>query len=1499
MEQIRLHRSIRGFVLKLAMILSSVVLWDTHNASADTVPVLLRAREVAFYLPSYGLLGDAAKAWAGYRVTFSHAATSLENVQPLALYSGYDVIVGTSALTWDEVFSVTPNPLLADPVVVSVDGYGEVVQLPVVDGLSYYYGQMSFNAFGDNSNQPVLPASPAYRLDKSFNRRAAQFGLAPLTWLDRLGASPLAAFLGGKVNIATGGEEFERSYLSVTGVRDINFTLQYSSIAGRYFSNRAPARGWEYSLECSISFPASDLAIVRFGQFYFVKFEYLSGAWHCLNTETRDAALQTYTNGTAFLSYADGRALSFAADGTLTADADQLGNEVQYTYASGRLYRATDAVTSKFIEFGYDTSGKLETITDNASRQVALTYDTAGDLATITDARGKVTTYGYDSHHQVTDVWDHDSNLITHNVYNTAGQITQQTDARGHAWNIAYTSITNGSQATVTDRNSKVHVYTFDADRNLTSYENPNAEVTSYEVGSHGQVTKITLPSSREIDIDYSTSGDIESIGSPSYLITSTSYLSTGLPSTVTAGGRTLQISRDSAGIQSGLIQPNGITSTLGRNSLGQVNSVTATDGSSLAITYDDDMPETFTTGAGQTVQVGYDGLGRMNAMTLAGTYAYSEDLDENGNVLSIDGPGSTEATFTYDSRSRPATAELPDGRTYVYGFDGNHNLTTVTDALSRVTTYAYDNEDRLTGVTLPGNRTWQIVRDDSGRVDHIESPEGATTSYTYDEDGNVLSVTKPDLSVTSWTYDSDGLPESETNPLENSFTITRTSAGEIDTLTTPESRIFDYDYDSLGQLSKATLPSTKYSLVTTNYATRASVTADRGGRNTTVTHDIDGRIDSITNAIGTTDFTFGTNGLLSTIELPSTKEFGYGYDTRGFLHTVTTGTQTITIDRDNAGRVEQAAIGTTTVHRGYDAIGRRTSYTDTAGNVVGYGYNTAGDMETLTYPDNTTVTYGYNDDGQITTVTDWASRVTSIGRDGLGRPTTIEYPNGVVTTYTYTPDGKVDTITTRSSSDAVLAWRDVGYSNDGRLFTEDGSNLPSALPDTATFTFTGANQLEKVNGTNVTHDADGNLTAGPIGLSPPLSTASFTYDAWNRLSTAGGVSSSYDPEGRRVAYTTSAGTTGLVFDTLPLLDRVLAKVAPDESVTKYVYADFGLLYEDSAAGGFKAYHYDTRGSTIAITDEDEEVIDTFSYGPFGEPIDRTGTTDTPFRFDGQFGVQTDPNGLLCMRARFYHPQLRRFVSQDSFLGNPGDPLSLNRYAFVNGDPVSLVDPTGFFAQDYSDGLAGGALIGDFYEPQNFGQGLGQFVGELGVSLVPAAGQAADVRDLAAAFNSVDSNGLSFSTGAGVVVGGVAFIPVIGDGAKGLLKAGRALFGESSAVAAKSIGYHATHADIAPLILENGFRPGTAPGRLGSGGTYVNSSPEGAIAEFQYHNPGVTPSVLKVEYNPGINASTSVAPNNYVNTLPFYKVDSISAPSLRLPGTTNTNVLNGSLTITQ
>ena len=120
-----------------------------------------------------------------------------------------------------------------------------------------------------------------------------------------------------------------------------------------------------------------------------------------------------------------------------------------------------------------------------------------------------------------------------------------------------------------------------------------------------------------------------------------------------------------------------------------------------------------------------------------------------------------------------------------------------------------------------------------------------------------------------------------------------------------------------------------------------------------------------------------------------------------------------------------------------------------------------------------------------------------------------------------------------------------------------------------------------------------------------------------------------------------------------------------------------GLIGEETS-GSFKTYHFDYRGSTVAITNASGTVTDTFEYDAYGKLKSRTGTTKTPFLYNGRDGVITeDDTGLIYMRARYYSPTLRRFVNADKVHGDITNALTLNRYSFVNGNPAVNVDPLG------------------------------------------------------------------------------------------------------------------------------------------------------------------------------------------------------------------------------
>lgn len=134
------------------------------------------------------------------------------------------------------------------------------------------------------------------------------------------------------------------------------------------------------------------------------------------------------------------------------------------------------------------------------------------------------------------------------------------------------------------------------------------------------------------------------------------------------------------------------------------------------------------------------------------------------------------------------------------------------------------------------------------------------------------------------------------------------------------------------------------------------------------------------------------------------------------------------------------------------------------------------------------------------------------------------------------------------------------------------------------------------------------------------------------------------------------------------LLVRTVGRVT-----TKYVY---GLcLIGEECGGKFKTYHFDYRGSTVAITDQNGAVTDTFEYETYGRLILRTGYTDTPFLYNGRDGVMSGANGLYYMRARYYSPELKRFINADVVAGDISNTITFNRYAYANGNPVSYIDP--------------------------------------------------------------------------------------------------------------------------------------------------------------------------------------------------------------------------------
>ncbi len=220
------------------------------------------------------------------------------------------------------------------------------------------------------------------------------------------------------------------------------------------------------------------------------------------------------------------------------------------------------------------------------------------------------------------------------------------------------------------------------------------------------------------------------------------------------------------------------------------------------------------------------------------------------------------------------------------------------------------------------------------------------------------------------------------------------------------------------------------------------------------------------------------------------------------------------------------------------------------------------------------------------------------------------------------------------------------------------------------TRTYNATNQLTNdgaptpVGGNTLTYDANGNLTSD--------GTNTYTWDRANRLKSLGTTTYSYDGLGNRVSQTVSNTVTNYLLDLQPGLTKVLAATT-GINTDHYIHAPRGL-HAQSDGTNWQYITQDGLGSVRSLIDSTLNVSSAQNYAPYGEPFGTVGNFNTPFAFTGE---QTDSNGQVYLRARYYDPSIGVFNSLDPYEGTMGRPMSLNGYSWVEGNPVLNVDPNG------------------------------------------------------------------------------------------------------------------------------------------------------------------------------------------------------------------------------
>ncbi|HEY0777960.1 MAG TPA: RHS repeat-associated core domain-containing protein [Gemmatirosa sp.] len=978
-----------------------------------------------------------------------------------------------------------------------------------------------------------------------------------------------------------------------------------------------------------------------------------------------DFSTVTYNSGSNQLTrtWPDGHAIAFNSDGRTAWVADRLGNRTTFGYAS--------------TSWGTGSGTVLRSVTDPSGHAVTFTWRgepgypstesplwKRGTPYTLGDGLGRTAYYGVDTTNSLGVVMDPDGQAAFHASYYGAHLLWQWQDRRGAA-----------------------RQYTYDGWGTVGVFHSPPGARSS---GDASRVVTYAAPWTWAVLWGQSTGG---TLANPAPALPSSQPRTT----TTDAAGHVTRYHQDGWGAADRVEAPGGVVTTATRDHNGHVTQTVDARGNSTTYTWDWHVPSlldsVYTTATAVGTAYGYT--------TVNGAYL-PQQVRVNGNVMET-------LTYSGGRLATDATAGVASPTTYDYTGQSATDLrpAKVTDPRGHVTTYAYATGglQNTSAVTTPLGTT-STGYDAYGRVGLTVSPAGDTTTVQYDLMNRPTQVIDGNHHTTTTAYDALyartvtdaanqqyrdsvsalGVPFFSYDPGGHATATTYDTAGRVAMTTNRRGQWVEFGYDAtLGTLTSRTTgdgytatygtDSVAHLRWASNWDGIDSVFTDAQGRDTLAVHHIanlSGRYtvrsqyDSLGRRVHVTTGSSAT---------PSYGDVMYAYDAAGGLASVTDGGATTTWGYDNeelpttvtwpngvtVTNAYNAAHGLASRHYSQGAVdaafGRVFSYDN--GLRVTSRFNSGQTTERR---------YTYDHAGQLTGMQDWQTQ-----------PGQCTYNSSPATGTQIAGDGPVQQTCSGSSTSPVTSLQP---------FAWDAVGNP-VRSDVAVAANTG-NELTTANGQQLGYDADGNLTTRTVNG------AVVQQLTWNSLGqlvqvissvsyVAGGptVTFGYDGWGRRVRKTVTAnGTTTTTYFVWDGADLIADVNASGGFQARYTYVPGGpdqLFSVLATPSGASAQRYYVAGEStvgvLGLVDAQGAVQAQYTYQPFGAGASAqeslAGGTTNRFRFRArEYDAET---GFYYNRARYYAPDLGRFVSQDP----SGTTSGINLYAYAGNDPVNAADPTG------------------------------------------------------------------------------------------------------------------------------------------------------------------------------------------------------------------------------
>ena len=973
---------------------------------------------------------------------------------------------------------------------------------------------------------------------------------------------------GNPVNIAAPNKfQRERDFAGPKG-DDLLFERSYNSVLPA--AEEKIGSGWTHNWSRSLLFYTDDNSIqnaLAFRQdgraFTFlnsgslwqpdadVSYQLVSlgaNGWQ-LTTPNDETEIYSTEGRLASIKTRSGRVTTFAySDSTGTGPNGSVFEGSTTPIPIGYLIRATDD-TGRTVEFHYDSHYRIARIVDPAGANYLYTYDASGNLTGVQYPNGATRTYQYnesaytsgaDLRNALTGITDEKGARYATYKYMTdrrplstehAGGAyryqftygsgsTTFVDPLGTSRTATYTTILGVKQVTDMSRTCATcggttsDAFTFDANRNPTSYKDFNGNLTCYTYdslrnlqatrteglsGTGTCAARVPTAATRTITTEWHPTWRVTKRLAEPLKITTYSYhgeagvscAPVDAPTTLLCS-KSVQATTDADGMLAFAATADGPARTWSYtyNSKGRILTIDGprndvADVTTYAYYASDDSSgnyrandlATITNAQGQVIQFAqYDGAGRVKKIVDANGLESLLDYWPRGWLKSRKvgtATGGYETTsYDYDNIGQLTNVTAPDGSVVAYTYDDAHRLIRISDGLSNRIEYTLDSM---------GNRIAENAYDPGNVLVRAHSREMDGLSRLFKDIGG----TNPASQITRNNFDANGNVTSSLDPLGRTTTQEFDSLDQLLAVKDPfngPSAPTSYQYNRQGMLTQVTDP-----------------------RGLATTYTLNGRGEMLAQAspdTGTTTFTYDEASNVATKLDARGVQASYVYDSLNRVTQINYPDETVTYVYDSCtngvGRLCSFTDRSGATSYTYDLWGRVTAKSQTSGTLtqtMGYAYNSAGQLWKVTSPSGRIVEYSYSN-----------NRPVSVKVDG-----TVVLDSAV-----YEPFGPVGGWRWGNSTPSAGNYHTRVFDKDFRSY-----RITSDLPTVAG----GALAFDRQIGWDAASNVSSITDFGSASLS-----AAYSYDTLNRLTSATQGSSSwgygYDAIGNRATSSVNGAAT-------------------------------------------------------------------------------------------------------------------------------------------------------------------------------------------------------------------------------------------------------------------------------------------------------------------------------------------------------------------------------------